>query len=72
MEADRVEVTLTENGTLSLSLPFRAGESVEIIILSNQSSQQQENPRSLKGTVIQYEQPFEPAVSPEDWEALQW
>lgn len=71
MKADRVEVTLTENGALNLNVPFRAGESVEIIILSNQSSQQQQNPRSLKGTVIQYEQPFEAAVSPEDWEALQ-
>lgn len=72
MKAHRVEVTLTENGALNLKdLPFQAGESVEIIILSNQSSQQQQNPRSLKGTVIQYEQPFELAVSSEDWEALQ-
>ena len=72
MKAHRVEITLTENGALNLKdLPFRAGESVEIIILENQSSQQQVNQPNLKGTVIQYEQPFEPAIPLEDWEALQ-
>lgn len=72
MKAHRVEVTLTENGALNLKdLPFRAGESVEIIILENQSFQQQSNSRNLRGTVIQYEQPFESAIAPEDWEALQ-
>ncbi|WP_414619229.1 hypothetical protein [Calothrix sp. CCY 0018] len=71
MKAHRVEVTLTENGASNpKDLPFRAGESVEIIILENQSSQKQANPHTLKGTVIRYEQPFEPAVPPEDWEAL--
>lgn len=72
MKAHRVEVTLTENSALNLEdLPFRAGESVEIIILENQSSQKKVNSHSLKGTVIQYEQPFEPAVTLEDWKALQ-
>jgi hypothetical protein len=27
-------------------------------------------PRSLKGSVIRYENPFEPAVPQEDWESL--
>lgn len=72
MKAHRVEVTLTENGALNLKdLPFRAGESVEIIILENQPSQKQANLRSLKGTVIQYEQPFESAIPSEDWEVLE-
>ena len=72
MKAHRLEITLTENGALNLKdLPFQAGESVEIIILENQSSQQQANQRKLKGTIIQYEQPFEPAIPSEDWEALQ-
>ena len=62
MKAHRLEITLTENGALNLKdLPFQAGESVEIIILENQSSQQQANQRK----------PFEPAIPSEDWEALQ-
>src|SRR6266478_6503879 len=28
-----------------------------------------ENPYPLRGTVLRYDDPFEPAVPPEDWEA---
>lgn len=28
--------------------------------------------KDLRGTVIYYKDPFEPAVDPEDWDALKW
>jgi hypothetical protein len=72
MKAHRIEITLTENGTLTIKdLPFQAGEAVEIIILESHSRPKEENPYPLRGTVIRYDEPFEPAVPPEDWEVLQ-
>ncbi len=36
MEADRIETTLTQDGTLILdNLPFHIGETVEVIILAH-------------------------------------
>jgi hypothetical protein len=71
MNAHRIETALTENGKLSLqNLPFRKGDEVEIIILERNSSKTDLNSASLRGTVISYEDPFEPATSPEDWEVL--
>lgn len=80
MNAYKVETTLTEDGTLKLQgLPFHAGDAVEVIILQRPSFQQEQTaiPTSesdlypLRGTVIRYDDPFEPAVPVEDWEALQ-
>lgn len=78
MNAHKVETVLSEDGTLMLKgLPFSAGDAVEVIILErgNQSgkaraSQAEPNLYPLRGTVLHYEDPFEPAVSPDDWEAL--
>ncbi len=72
MKTHRIETTLTENGTLLLKdLPFRAGESVEIIVIKLPSHPSESNLYPLRGTVISYDDPFEPAVPLEDWEALQ-
>ncbi|WP_414755159.1 hypothetical protein [Anabaena sp. CCY 9910] len=72
MKAHRIETTLTEDGTLIIKdLPFQAGEAVEIIILENSSQPSDSNPYPLRGKVIHYDDPFEPAVAIEDWEALQ-
>lgn len=80
MNAYKVETTLTEDGTLKLQgLPFHAGDTVEVIILERPSCQQEQtatptlesNQYPLRGTVIRYDDPFEPAVPMEDWEALQ-
>ncbi len=70
METLRVEKVIQSNGTIVLeNLPFNEGEKVEIIILK--SDRQNENGRyPLRGTDYKYEDPFEPVVSPEDWEAL--
>ena len=74
MKAYRIETTLTENGTLTLQgLPFQAGEPIEIIVLERQgkpSDSKDSNPYPLRGTVIRYDDPFEPTISPEDWEVL--
>jgi hypothetical protein len=79
MNAYKVETVLTEDGTLLLQgLPFQAGDTVEVIVLERPSCQQGEtstlSPGSdqypLRGTVIRYDDPFEPAVPVEDWEAL--
>lgn len=72
MKAHRIEAILTENGTLNLkNLPFKAGDSVEIIILELHPHLPVSNPYPLGGKVIRYDDPFEPATPLEDWEALQ-
>ena len=71
MNAHRIETALTENGKLSLqNLPFKKGDEVEIIILDRSSSKTVSNSYPLRGTVIRYDDPFEPAISAEDWEVL--
>ena len=71
MKAHRIKTVLTEKGKLSLqNLPFKQGDEVEIIILERSSSKTAFDPNKLKDTVIRYDEPLEPATSPEDWEVL--
>jgi len=72
--AYKQSVTLTEDGKLLLNgLPFYAGETVEVIILEQSigqnSSQYSSSEFPLQGSVIRYDDPFEPAVSPQEWDA---
>lgn len=75
MNPYKLTATLTEDGTLLLKgLPFQAGEAVEIIILE-QSKEPTLSPDSssqypLQGTVLRYDDPFEPAVADRDWDVL--
>ncbi|MDJ0676928.1 MAG: hypothetical protein QNJ36_16365 [Calothrix sp. MO_167.B42] len=63
MKAHRIEITLTENGTLNLKdLPFQAGDAVEIIILESPKYPSESNLYPLRGKVIRYDDPFEPAT----------
>jgi hypothetical protein len=72
MNAHRIETALTENGKLSLqNLPFKKGDEVEIIILDRSSSKTTTDSYPLRGTVLRYDDPFEPATCAEDWEALE-
>ncbi|MGL5875462.1 MAG: hypothetical protein ACRC2R_24385 [Xenococcaceae cyanobacterium] len=72
MYAHRIETILTENGKLTLqNLPFQQGDEVEIIIFERRSYNPESNSHSLRGKVISYEDPFEPAVPVEDWDVLQ-
>jgi len=70
MTAHRVEVTLNQDGSLTLDgLPFYAGEAVEVIILSRTTLAGAQSAGALRGSVIQFVNPTEP-VAQEDWEAL--
>ncbi len=72
MNAHRLETALTENGKLSLqNLPFKKGDEVEVIIFKRSSSKTTPDSYPLRGTVIRYDDPFEPATLAEDWEVLQ-
>jgi hypothetical protein len=70
MRAYRIEKTLSEDGVLELrALPFRAGEIVEVIILSREDKVGEARDFPLRGKVLRYEKPTEP-VAQEDWEVL--
>ena len=72
MKPHRLEITLTENGIFTLKdLPFQAGDFLEIIILERHPRPLDANSYPLRGTVIRYDDPFEPATPLEDWEVLQ-
>jgi hypothetical protein len=70
MSAHHVEVTLSQDGKLELEeLPFRAGQTVEVIILDSQpASNGGEYP--LRGKPIEYVGATDP-VAQDDWEAIQ-
>lgn len=70
MNSHRIKTALTENGKLSLqNLPFKKGDKVEIIILQQNTQTIGSEAYSLKDTVIDFKDPFEPAISPEEWNA---
>ena len=71
MQAYRVETTVAQDGTLTLSnLPLRAGESVEVIILVQPSVTLGRQRYPLRGLPVRYTDPTEP-VAQADWEAAQ-
>jgi hypothetical protein len=51
------------------ALPFRAGDAVEVIILSREEPPPEAIRGSLRGKVLHYDRPTEP-VAEEDWDAL--
>jgi hypothetical protein len=67
--AHRIETVLAEDGKLSLdNLPFRAGQTVEVIVLPTvRTATPPDHP--LRGTVLRYDRPTEPVAEP-DWDAL--
>ena len=69
MQAHRIETVWPKKGRLTLeSLPFQAGERLEIIILARGPQTPQADRYPLRGTPIEYHQPTEP-VAQNDWEA---
>ncbi|MGH8070898.1 MAG: hypothetical protein ACRERE_37840 [Candidatus Entotheonellia bacterium] len=71
MQAYRVETTLAQDGTLTLSnLPLRAGEAVEVIILVQSPVVLDHQRYPLRGTPTRYIDPTEP-IAQTDWEAVQ-
>jgi hypothetical protein len=80
MNAHKIEVVLTKDGTLTLQgLPFHAGDAIEVIILETKTPLPQAqqlpvaatNPYPMHNTQpYRYDDPTEP-VALEDWEVLQ-
>ena len=71
MQAYRVETTVAQDGTLTLSnLPLRAGEAIEVIILVQPSATRDHQRYPLRGMPVRYIDPTEP-VAQADWEATQ-
>jgi hypothetical protein len=71
MQAYRVETTVEQDGTLTLSnLPLRAGEAVEVIILVPPPVAVERQRYPLRGVPVQYIDPTEP-VAQTEWEAAQ-
>lgn len=70
MKAYRVEATVSDDKSLVLKeVPFRAGDTVEVIVLEAPDRQQAKNPYPLRGTPIRYDNPTEP-VAESDWDVL--
>jgi hypothetical protein len=80
MNVHKIEVVLTEDGTLTLQgLPFHSGDAVEVIILEARTTNHQTAPKPQLDTNLYplhdtqpywYDDPTEP-VALEDWEVLQ-
>jgi hypothetical protein len=69
MEAYRVEATVAEDGTVTVAPPLTAGQRVEVIVLPVAGSGAGRGHERLRGMMERYDDPFEPAVSPDEWEA---
>lgn len=80
--AYETEAIVQPDGTIRVAgVPFQAGERVRVLLLAapipgpqRHATEQIKEARpiqaDLRGTVYRYDDPFEPAVPPEDWEAL--
>lgn len=69
MHTHRVQTTLHDDGTLTLSdLPFHAGDEVEIIIVARRLRANGPEIYPLRGQMIRYDDPTDP-VAEEDWDA---
>ena len=71
MQAYSIEKVVTQDGKILLeTVPFLAGETVQVIILPSKATRQQPQTHSLKDSVMAYDAPLEP-VAQDDWAALQ-
>lgn len=71
MQAYSIEKVITKDGKILLdTLPFLAGETVQIIVLPSKQTDKRLRRSLLKGTVAKYIDPLEP-VAQDDWTALQ-
>ena len=70
MKAHWTDATVGENGQLILdNLPFKPGQAVEVFVLSRALTAGSKHDGTLRDSVIEYREPFEPVAS-DDWEAL--
>lgn len=70
MQTYRIESIVAPNRILPIrGVPFRAGERVEIIVVSLPNRGKNGNRYPLRGTPYKYPNPFD-SVATDDWEAL--
>jgi hypothetical protein len=68
MASFRATLTVPESGRITLdSLPFQAGEQVEILVESAPAQPHSQGRFPLRGTPYNYDHPFDPAIPPEEW-----
>lgn len=71
MHSLHTKATIGINGDLHInSLPFSAGETVEVIVISSAMHQKSGATYPLRNTPVVYIDPFEP-VCETDWESAQ-
>jgi hypothetical protein len=69
MHVCRIETTVSSDGTIVVKdTSFVPGEHVEVVVRARDSQQRGDYP--LRGTPLQYTDPFE-SVAENEWEALQ-
>ena len=69
MQAHRAKTTLSEDGVITLrGIPFRRGESVEVIVLAFPAAAAAGSRYPLRGTPVTLLAPTEP-VADAEWEA---
>lgn len=69
-QAVRITTVVTQEGTLSLSGPFHAGDTVEVIVLSASPRPTNGENYPLRGTTYSFTEPFAGVVT-EEWAAAQ-
>lgn len=70
MQDFRVEAEVSKDGSVTIKgLPFQPGNRVEVIIRSRGPDAATKNSYSLRGTPVQYIDPFT-SVAEGDWETL--
>lgn len=71
MQTYRIETIIEKNRVLTIcGLPFRTGEKVEVIILSQPRKPGMQKGYPLRGQSLRYIAPFDP-VADDDWNAGQ-
>lgn len=67
MASFKTIVTVQKTGQITLdSVPFQAGDQVEVVVESTPSSWRAEERFPLRGTPYRYDRPFDPAI-PAQW-----
>ncbi len=67
-QAVRIKTVVVQDGVIHLVGPFRAGETVEVIVL-NEPAPAEEERYPLRGTPYTYVAPFA-GVADDEWDAL--
>jgi hypothetical protein len=71
MQSIQLEAKVGKGGTLELTgLPFADGAIVDVSVQLHAAPEKRIS-HPLAGLPVTYIDPFEPAVPPEDWEAMQ-